>query len=628
MLTGRKRQAGVLAWRRRMTELLRNLLLLERPVQDITLSSTLKAAVRARRRQYEVQEHIAAREQTATDLETLVAARTQALEQRTRELGAQIAERKRAEAAAQATDQQFGILVQGVTDYAIFMLDPDGYITSWNRGAERIKGYTTREILGQHFSRFYSYEDRSSGVPAQALATARREGKCEKEGWRFRKDGSRFWAHVVIDPIWAENGTLLGYAKVTRDVTDGREAQRALDEAKEQLLQSQKMEAVGQLTGGLAHDFNNLLTAITGSLEVLETRLKQGRTAEVGRFIETAIGAAERAANLTHRLLAFSRRQALDPQPLVVNRLVAGMEDLIRRTTGPEAVLQMVLADDLWPTLCDPGQLETAVLNLAINARDAMPGGGHLRIETANAQLEGAQADDVKAGEYVSVSVIDTGAGMPASVIARAFEPFFTTKPLGVGTGLGLSMVYGFVKQSGGHVRIFSEVGQGTTVKLYLPRYTGQVTTMNRSDRLCDAPMPAEPGETVLVVDDEPAVRMVVGEVLRELGYNILEAENGPAALDTLNSRARVDLLITDVGMPGGMNGRQLADAAHVFRRELGVLFITGYAESAAIGEGVLPIGMEVMTKPFSKEGLAAKVNAMLIDVRSATAASPVDSLE
>ena len=384
-------------------------------------------------------------------------------------------------------------------------------------------------------------------------------------------------------------------------------------ELEEQLRQSQKMEAVGQLTGGLAHDFNNLLTGITGSLELLGTRIMQGRYTDLNRYIGAAQGAAGRAAALTHRLLAFSRRQTLDPKPTDVNRLVADMEELVRRTVGPAVAVEVVGAAGLWTTLVDPNQLENAVLNLCINARDAMPEGGRLTIETANRWLDprAAHERDVPPGQYVSLCVSDTGTGMPPDVIAKAFDPFFTTKPLGQGTGLGLSMIYGFVRQSGGQARIYSEPGQGAMVCLYLPRHLGDADLPAAMPDLADAPR-AEQGETVLVVDDEPTVRMLVMEVLEELGYAAIEAADGPSGLRVLQSDARVDLLVTDVGLPGGMNGRQMADAARVGRPDLKVMFITGYAENAVVGNGHLEPGMHVMTKPFAMEALATRIKELI----------------
>ena len=503
-------------------------------------------------------------------------------------------------------------LVQSVVDYAIFMLDLDGRVVSWNPGAERIKGYTAREIIGQHFSRFYTPEDRQAGLPREALRQAAELGRFAAEGWRVRKDGSRFWAMVVIDPI-QEDGRLIGFAKITRDLTERREAQLELERSQQALFQAQKMEAVGQLTGGLAHDFNNLLTGITGSLELLSTRLAQGRLGETDRYINAAMGAASRAASLTHRLLAFSRRQTLEPKAVDANRLISGMEELVRRTIGPAVTLESALAVGLWPCFCDPNQLESAILNLCINARDAMPDGGRLTIETTNTWLDDASGRErgMAPGQYVAICVTDSGTGMPPEVLARAFDPFFTTKPPGKGTGLGLSMIYGFARQSNGEVRIYSEVGQGTTVKIYLPRYHGKAAEAHVAPERLEAPR-AQAGETVLIVDDEPTVRMLVADTLAELGYQAIEAGDAASGLGVLESDARIDLLITDVGLPGGTNGKQLADAARQARPKLKVLFITGFAENAAIANGRLDPGMHVLSKPFAMDKLAARIKAII----------------
>ena len=393
-----------------------------------------------------------------------------------------------------------------------------------------------------------------------------------------------------------------------------RVAQRTaeLEEAQEVLRQSQKMEAVGQLTGGLAHDFNNLLAVISGSLDLLQIRMTQGRVNDIDRFVSAAQTAAKRAGALTHRLLAFSRRQALDPKPVDVNHLIAGMEDLIRHTVGPAIALEVVGAIGLWLTIVDSHQLENALLNLCINARDAMPDGGRLTIETANRWLDkrNARQRDLPEGQYISLCVSDSGAGMPPDVIARAFEPFFTTKPTGQGTGLGLSMIYGFARQSGGQVRIYSEVGEGVMVCLYLPRYYGEGVPVEEAANL---PLPrVGRGETVLVVDDEPAIRMLISDVLTDLGYNAVEAVDGPSAMKILQSKLVIDLLMTDVGLPNGMNGRQIADAARSTRPNLKVIFITGYAENAAISHGHLEPGMTVVTKPFAMDALALRIQEIL----------------
>jgi signal transduction histidine kinase/CheY-like chemotaxis protein len=448
---------------------------------------------------------------------------------------------------------------------------------------------------------------------------------------RFERELVATGRHLELAAFRIEPASRRQVAVLFQDITARKRAEQALQhlnetlearvaeaiaqrqQAEEALRQSQKMEAVGQLTGGIAHDFNNLLTGIIGSLELLEVRLRQGRTADIQRYVTAAQGASKRAAALTHRLLAFSRRQTLDPKPIDVNRLVMDMEELIRRTVGPQITLEVVTAGGLWSTLIDASQLESSLLNLCINARDAMPEGGRITIETANKWLDdhAAAERDLPPGQYLSLCVTDTGTGMTPEVIARAFDPFFTTKPIGQGTGLGLSMVYGFVRQSGGQVRIYSEVGRGTTMCLYLPRHYGdasEVPTITSSTASARAPT----GKTVLIVDDEPSVRMLVTDVLEELGYASIEAADGPAGLRILESEAVVDLLITDVGLPGGINGRQLADAARVTRPELKVLFITGYAENAIIGSGQLAPGMRVLTKPFVVETLATRVHDMI----------------
>jgi light-regulated signal transduction histidine kinase (bacteriophytochrome) len=389
-------------------------------------------------------------------------------------------------------------------------------------------------------------------------------------------------------------------------------ALRRIGDLNDKLRQSQKMEAIGQLTGGIAHDFNNLLTGITGSLDLIRTRITQGRMVDLDRFIGMAETSANRAASLTHRLLAFSRRQMLDPRSVDINRLTVSMQDLVHRTVGPAIHVETVISGGLWRTLCDANQLENALLNLAINARDAMPDGGRLTIEASNARLDDAFArlhPGLAPGQYVSVSVSDTGTGMSPELVARAFEPFFTTKPLGQGTGLGLSMVYGFTRQSNGYAGIYSEVGIGTTIRMYLPRFLGPGEIEPDQPVMPDAS--AKAGEVVLVVDDEPIVRMLVGEVLRDLDYQVIEAANGADGLRILQSGQAIDLLVSDVGLPGGMNGRQLADAARLHRPDLKVLFITGYAENAVLGGGILEPGMQVITKPFAMDVFAAKVRSM-----------------
>ena len=428
----------------------------------------------------------------------------------------------------------------------------------------------------------------------------------QNEPYRYERAQGAAVIEALVTPVPSEDGATRRLIVTAGDVTKRRQLE-------EQLRQSQKMEAVGQLTGGLAHDFNNLLTGIAGSIELLESRIAQGRIDNLQRYIHTAKGAARRAASLTHRLLAFSRRQTLDAKPTDLNGLVFDLDELVRRTVGPAITVEFIAAAGLWLTLVDQNQLENAVLNLCINARDAMPDGGRLTVETGNKWLDAraAKERDLDPGQYVSLCVSDTGVGMPPEVAARAFDPFFTTKPLGEGTGLGLSMVYGFVRQSGGHARIYSERNAGTMVCLYLPRYFGEAEQEAAEVEFADGSS-VESGETVLVVDDEPSVRMLVTEVLDELGFTAIEAEDGRIGLQILESGRRIDLLITDVGLPGGINGRQLADAGLVLRPDLKVLFITGYAENAVIGDGHLKRGMRVVTKPFALADLASRVKDVM----------------
>ena len=482
------------------------------------------------------------------------------------------------------------------------------------------------------------HPDDQDGLSA-AISEAIARGGAYAHQYRTRRaDGIYYWLEANGRVEHAPDGTPLSFPGVLIDVEARRAVEaerdraaaelRVLNEtleqrvaertaelmrAEEQLRQSQKMEAVGQLTGGLAHDFNNLLAGISGSLELMQARMAQGRLMDIDRYMTVAQGATKRAAALTHRLLAFSRRQTLDPKPTNVNRLMADMEELIRRTIGPEIALEVVGAAGLWPTLVDPGQLENALLNLCINARDAMPDGGRITIETANKWLDRPSAikHEIPEGQYLSVCVTDTGTGMTQEVAARVFEPFFTTKPMGQGTGLGLSMIYGFAQQSGGQVRIYSEVGQGTTVCLYLPRHYGETEEDEAVDRLTQAARAGQ-GETVLIVDDEPSVRMLVTEVLEDLGYTAIEAGDSVAGLKVLRSDVRIDLLVTDVGLPGGMNGRQMADAGRMQRPSLKVLFITGYAENAAVGNGHLAPGMQILTKPFAMEALASRLRDLI----------------
>ena len=451
---------------------------------------------------------------------------------------------ERAEKARSESEQHLGLLVNGVADYAIYMLDPQGNVTSWNDGGRRLKGYRTEEIVGQHFSCFYTEDDRKASVPKQVLETALREGKYEGEGWRVRKDGSRFWASVAINPLRDATGRVLGFAKITRDVTERRAQQQALEQTRAELAQAQKMDALGQLSGGIAHDFNNLLAVITNCIEILHRRL-QTADPEVRQTIDMIKRNADRAASLTQRLLAFSRRQALAPQPIEPNKLVSGMSDLLRRALGESIALETVLGSGVWLTSADPNQLETAILNVAVNARDAMPNGGKLTIETSNAFLDepyAAAHQEVTPGQYAMIAVSDTGIGMKKDVIAKAFDPFFTTKEHG--TGLGLSQVFGFIKQSGGHAKIYSEPGEGTTIKLYLPRLIVAEDAKALSDERQIAAH--SDGETILLVDDEEDVRTSTAQLLRDLGYRVLVAPDARAALRRRKRTSICCLLMSD----------------------------------------------------------------------------------
>jgi PAS domain S-box-containing protein len=544
-----------------------------------------------------------------------VAARRQAeekLQELNRTLEERIAERAQQLAAStvrlEDVERRFRILVEGVTDYAIYMLDPGGAIINWNPGAERIKGYRREEIIGQHFSRFYTDEDRQAGIPPRALGIAADTGKYETEGWRLRKDGSRFWAGVVINAIRDAKGEIVGYAKITRDLTERKAAE-------ERSHQAQKMEGIGQITGGVAHDFNNLLTVIIGNLEALQRHLGEDspETNRLRRSAENAMRGARRAESLTQRLLSFSRQQPLDPKSVDEGRLVTGMSDLLCRALGEDIALETVLTGGLWRAHADPNQLEVAILNLAVNARDAMPSGGKLTIETANTHLDERYATsqiEVLPGQYVMLAVSDNGTGMPPDVKAKAFDPFFTTKDIGQGTGLGLSQVYGFVKQSRGHVKIYSEVGEGTTIKIYLPRFHSHVP--EAEEETVRAPARGKRSEVILVVEDDEDVRTYSSETSRELGYGVLEAANGREALKMLEAHPEVALLFTDVGLPGGMNGRQLAEKARTRRPNLKVLFTTAYARNAIVHGGRLDPGVELLTKPFTQAALGEKLRDIL----------------
>ncbi|HEY2011310.1 MAG TPA: PAS domain S-box protein [Rhizomicrobium sp.] len=496
---------------------------------------------------------------------------------------------------------RYRILVEAVTDYAIYMLDPSGAVTSWNAGAQRIKGYAPDEIIGRNFSRFYTEEDRAQGLPQRVLAISAREGKFEGEGWRVRKDGSRFWAHVVIDPIRDADGMLTGFAKVTRDMTEQRETQEALRRAREALFQSQKMEAVGQLTGGVAHDFNNLLMAVLGSLELLRKRLPDDP--QQLRLLDNAILGARRGATLTQRMLAFARRQELDVRPFDLPALVDGMGDLLDRSLGVDAEIEMLFAEGLPQIVADENQLELALLNLCVNARDAMKKGGRISIGARAEHVGPIHASGLAEGDYVCLSVTDTGEGMDADTLARATEPFFTTKGVGKGTGLGLSMVHGMTEQMGGRLLLSSTLGQGTVAEIWLPAVAEAVQT-RRAESLSREPAPASSSLKVLAVDDDRLVLFNTTAMLEDLGHSVMEAVSGEEALELLREH-HFDLVITDQSMPR-MTGIQLWDAIRAQWPDLPVILATGYAEIP----GGTQLNAPRLSKPFSERDLAKAVAA------------------
>lgn len=486
----------------------------------------------------------------------------------------------------------------------LVILDKNGRFRSTSPSWRRLLGYEPTELEGYGYRAFIHEEDASTSDVARARALTGENLDGFENRYRH-KDGGLRW---ITWNTWAEEGLVYAYG---RDITGEKARSEALARTEEQLRQAQKMEAVGQLTGGLAHDFNNMLTGIIGGLDIIRSRIAAGRLSEIDRFMDGAVQSAQRAAGLTHRLLAFSRQQPLDPQPVDVSALTRSMEEMLARTLGEQVQLTVVSPTDLWPAVSDINQLESAVLNLAINARDAMPAGGRLTIGTENRVLgpsDVAAHPGLSPGDYVVVSVADTGGGMPADVVAKAFDPFFTTKPIGQGTGLGLSMIYGFVRQTGGHAAIDSVEGAGTTVRLYLPRATRAAEPA--VSETVDAPFSAT-GQTVLVVEDEASVRALVVNLLAEFGYSPLEAADAESALVHLHSDQIIDLMVSDVGLPG-LNGRQLAELARSRRPALPILFVTGYAANATVRESFLDPGMDMIAKPFAMAELAAKVGAMI----------------
>jgi PAS domain S-box-containing protein len=506
-----------------------------------------------------------------------------------------LTDQREAQNALLDSEQRFRILVQGVTDYAIFMLDPDGRVTNWNAGAQRIKGYRPEEIIGEHFSRFYTSEDFDAGVPKKALETARETGRYEAEGWRVRNDGTRFWASVVLDAIHDDDGKLIGFAKITRDMSEKREAQLRLDESREQLFRSQKMEALGQLTGGLAHDFNNLLTAILGACELGLRNIKDQD--KVRKMLEGVRGSAQRGANLTKQLLAFARAQPLEIKQIDLKQFFSDVTTLVRPSLRSDIEVVTEISDQLWPIDADAGALELALLNLAFNARDAMSSGGTLKISAHNVVLNG-KPEGLR-GEHVILRVSDTGSGMPSEVMERVFEPFFTTKSFGEGTGLGLSQVFGFAKQIGGAVSVDSEMGKGATLTLYLPASHGaDASQWMNGDRALGR---------VLIVEDDMFVAELAAGMFGELGFESTITHSAKEALERLAGGDKPKLVFSDVVMPGGITGVELARKLRERFPELPILLTTGYSEQVNATQG-----FPVLQKPYEMDSLAKAISKLL----------------
>jgi PAS domain S-box-containing protein len=512
-----------------------------------------------------------------------------------------LTERKAAEEALRKSDEQFRLLVQGVTDYAIYLLDPEGRITNWNVGAQRIKGYLPDEIIGSHFSQFYTPEDRVAGEPGKALRVAENEGRFEKEGWRVRKDGTQFWAHVVLDAIRNDKGELVGFAKITRDITERKKSQEQLDQVREIAFQAQKMEAIGQLTGGIAHDFNNLLMAVLSSLELIRKRIPDDP--KILRLLENAVQGTQRGATLTKRLLAFARRQELKQEAVEIPDMVRGMTDLLGRSLGSSVEIETRFPLVSRPVWADANQLEMVLLNLVVNARDAMPDGGKIIISMRDAKVSKGDGAALKPGPYICLAVSDNGSGMDAETLRRATEPFFTTKGVGKGTGLGLSMVHGLAEQFGGTFTLKSLPGEGTTAELWLPVAMGQVPAADEIEAVVRETSQSRDALTILVVDDDPLVLTNTIAVIEDLGHIVLPANSGAEALALLRRDDAADLVITDQVMPH-MSGLQLADAVKAEWPDLPVIIATGYAD--------LPPGSAInfpkLAKPYAQAELARAI--------------------
>lgn len=515
------------------------------------------------------------------------------------EITRDITARKDAERELRRSEERFRLLVQGVTDYAIYMLNTRGEVVSWNRGAQRFKGYAEDEIIGQHFSKFYTDEDRATNLPARALATAEKEGRFEQEGWRVRKDGSRMWAHVIIDPLRDDSGVLIGFAKVTRDISEKRATEKSLEQARAQLFQAQKMEAIGQLTGGVAHDFNNLLAVLLGNLELARKRVSHDP--KLLQFVDNCLEASRRGAALTQRMLAFARQQDLKIGSVDVPELVLGMAELLQRSIGSTIQIHTSFPIGLKKARADANQLELALLNLVLNARDAMPDGGAITISASAAKMERA-ADGLGAGEYICLTVADAGEGMDEATLARAVEPFFTTKGVGKGTGLGLSMIHGFAAQSGGKLLLKSRKGHGTQAQLWLPVSIAPAKTLaedahNTSVRSHLRPL------SILVVDDDRLVLMNTAAMLEDLGHQVHEAASARQALKILQ-REQLDLIITDQSMPN-MTGTELIEEVRKTHPSIPCILASGYADARLGGEASVP----KLNKPFTQESLARSIH-------------------
>jgi PAS domain S-box-containing protein len=518
-----------------------------------------------------------------------------------------ITERRAEQASLRASEERFRLLVQSVTDYAIYLLDPDGHVVNWNAGAERFKGYTSEQILGRHFSRFYTDEDRATDLPRRALRTALREGRFEQEGWRVRKDGSRFWASVVIEPVRDDGGTHIGFAKITRDLSERRREQQALEQAREALVQSQKMEAVGQLAAGVAHEFNNQLQVLRTRLELLRRRPSGS---DLGDDLSIIGRSLERAEGLTVHLLSVAGRRPFQPSRVALRDWLPPCVDLLRSFMGGAVSTELALADDLWEVEVDPGELESALLNMASNARDALPAGGHLRIRACNERMLAAGGDPTSEQDFVVLSMSDDGQGIDTAVLPRVFEPFFTTKQPGKGTGLGLSQVYGFSRKSGGSVAIESALGKGTTVTLRMPRARG-------ATKPADPPAPTVPAHVapdascplVLVVDDNEDVARATGSLLETMGFAVCYAASGPGALERLRIEPRPQAVVSDIVMPGRLNGVEMAREVRRRWPAMPVILCTGYSAEA---DRAAAAGFTILSKPYAFDDLERELRTLL----------------